>query len=1374
MQQSFAPPQARDQREAYGYYEYNPQATEDHEEHDDHGRDHNANEHNDALADHEEEDAEVRKKSSMPVLLGRPPNYKPTPLRWPFITVVIILLFIAIGLVVYAKKAMPNSEGDAIILGLNPTATTGDSPTAGPTQRRFARAAVVNASTPVSVDALSSTANVASSVVLTTIPSSDVVATTSLPTSPGTATISPSLVGSLPHSSHLSDVSATGGTDSASGSTSAPVSASTSTGSFPATNSETSSTGVSNSGTSSGTSSGGAANTGTTRTPSSRVTPSLTTLTGISETITLTIDPSVTGTGTNTDFNYNKNAASNTTTMLVPTGTSVRLTTFNVTMPESTTTFISTVTSVHLTTVLTESTFLTTVVSSSFTVFPTSFQGLLPPGFTFNGTFPPPPPPPTTSSGGGPEPSGGPAGTTVFYEFTTVFSSVTTVSSVSSATTVFESAVVSTLPATIIPEVGPVTVTYYETIVPTHNGPATVEQPATQLPNKPDAPKNGDPVQVTNIQIVDGTTVGVLKTQAPTVVVVGANEQVVTQVERPVETGVVQVGGTVVTNYVVITPSPGVAVERVATVGGTPVTVVKNADPVTVETVIGGVRQTVVQTPPPQTIVSVAGGTVTTIKDFVAPAAAGQGVTYTLVSNAGGTPVTQVVVTTPVGPPYQPISYTVVKDVGGTKVTEVVVTTPPPGQAFSYTVVSTVGGTPVTQVVVATPTGAPFQPVSYTTVRNVGGTPTVITITPPPTSFVTTINGTPVTVVTQPPVTSFTSTVGGSLTTEIVVTTPSGTGLITLTFVSTSGGTLSSYTSTLSPTTFVTTISGKLTTITSTPSASTSFSTRKPSTRTLTSTSTPSSSPTGGISALPTVVASTKVYTWTHADIFVGTFLPPLLGVGLVILLRVIDLNAKLYQPFQSLAQAGGAQGAESLTMQYTGLMAFITPVVTLLQGHPVPFITTLMVGCASFIVPLATEAIGLKLHGYCYLNTASQQCGPSLGISPVPANALIGLISAVIVLLLLILFFMRRWATGLNANPWSIAGIASLSGSTQVRIRQSSQQAIKRAVSQKQYGLGWFQNALGRNEYGIILMDESGRGLHDHGEIDSDSDGLSSTGAAEGPQTLPFMTLRHPWRISLILFELAVLIFIIYYHVYYHGKVSDGGRLWGAMNSNSFGVRFISAIIGVIIAFCWQSFFLGVSVMTPYQLMATRTQPAARSILLSLSTNPFSGIYAAVKQRHLFFFATSLAAILSEFLPVLLSNVPFSLSQTGVTATVCTAMSGLFLSIHIAVLIASFFIRYPPMPVDPRSVAGAMYYVSQSHMLTSDFDGVSQLDAEDRDRRVKESGRRYFYGVLVGGTWRRMGVDYDLGPSDEVVTTYRGARSDEAPAMDSHDYRNI
>jgi len=828
-------------------------------------------------------------------------------------------------------------------------------------------------------------------------------------------------------------------------------------------------------------------------------------------------------------------------------------------------------------------------------------------------------------------------------------------------TEVVTSTKVNTILPTVIPTYGEVTITYYSTQLPPP-GPDTVIDEAGRQ-KQPET-------------IVDNPETMTIVHSEPPVVIVTPIIKVETQVlDQKVETGVTLIEGVATTNIVVITPTPAVPVGRVTTEGGV----------------------------------------VTTVQDLVAPLAVGQPVTYTVVTD--------------------------------------------------------VGGQPTTQVIVATPTGAPFQPITYTTTRLVGGTPTVVTLAPPPTTFVTTIDGTPVTRVTTPPVTSFTTTVGGTLTTEIVVTTPTGTEPITLTFVSTSGGTLSTFTRTQSPTTIVATISGKLTTFTSTPRPSTSLSTKSGSTRTLNATPT-------SVSTLPTVVASTKVFGWGPKDLFVGTFLPPLFGIGLVILIRVIDLNAKLYQPFQSLAKDGGASGAESLAMQYAGIMAFITPVTTMLQGHPVPFITTIMVGCASFIVPLATEAIGLKLHGTCYSNTASKKCGPSLGISPTPANALIGLIAVIVILLLLVLFFSARWPTGVNANPWSIAGIASLAGNPQTRIQQGGPAAIKRAVSEKQYAMGYYQNSFGQEEYGIVLADESGRGLQDSGDSGEAFNGSeafdgATSGRVGSTKLLPFMPLRFPWRIAFILFQLGVFIFIIYYYIYYNNKVNDGGKLWAFMTSNAFGVRFIFAVIGVIIAFGWQSFFLSVSAVTPFQQMAKRTQSAARSILMSPLTNPFSGVYTAVRYRELFLFVTSLAAILSEFLPLLLSNVPFSLAQPYDAAAACSILSCIFLSVCIAVLIASFFVRYPPMPVDPRSIAGAMYYVSQSHML-SDFSGISRLDAKERELRVKEMGRRYFYGVLVGGSWRRMGVDYDMGPSEGVVTAYSGARWDSPPPVGPSNPREV
>ncbi|KAK3393528.1 hypothetical protein B0H63DRAFT_554884 [Podospora didyma] len=1274
-------------------YEYSLQASEDNDE---------------------GQDEIARGEAKPPVGYGpqtgrRKPDYKPTPLRWPFITVVVILLLAAIGLIVYADRAMPDSDTDAVFAGDNPVVRRRNLPR---------RSVSFNESTTTAPTPSSSSLDVSSSIILST-GSDDSLTVLVEPSASTTGSLESqtSSVGSLSSSPTLLLTSST--IPSASRSSRSITGAASSSGSLS--------------------------------------TAPVTEPGDVNRHAVVT-NSSSTATGSST-------ATLPSGARLIPISSFVSSFTSYSTADESTINVTSTGTRVVTSSVTRSTTSFTTITSTVMSVFPTTFASFVSQSGTMVGS--------AVATGM----------TSAVVIQTTTLGSVILAPGQTTFTETFTSTSQSTVPETVIPVVGSVTITYYQTVFPS---PGAIENPPQTRPQE-----QVNPVQVTHIDVVGGTTIAVVQTLPPAVIAVPTNQVVPSVFTPPAEIAITQIGGQVVTSILVVTPSPGVSVNMVTNVGGTPVTVVNTPDPVTRETIIGGIIRTVVETPPPQTVVSMEGGTPTTIGVIVAPDVPGQPVTYTVVSNAGGTHVTQVVVTTPAGPPFQPITYTAVKIVDGTPITEVLVNTPTgsPAQPFTFTVVNTIGGTPVTQVLVTTPTGAPFKPVSFTITTNIGGTPTVVTITPSPTSFVTTINGTPVTTVATPPVTSFTTTVGGTLTTQTLITTPTGTEPITLTFVSTSGGTLSTLTRTFAPTTFLTTISGKLTTITSTPSLTTSFSTQSASTRTLTSISmsTATFTPTAS-NNLPveSIIVKTKVYKWTEADIFLGTFLPPLLGVALVIPLRIIDLNAKLYQPFQSLAKDGGASGAETMMMKYTGLMAFVTPVITMMQGHPVPFITTLMVGFASFMVPLATEAIGLKLHGTCYWNTASlTKCGPALGISPGPARALIALIAAVIIMLLLVLFFMQKWASGVNANPWNIAGMASLAGNTQIRIRQNTEGAMRRAISQKQYGLGYFTNALGREEYGIVLTDESGRGLQDNMEGDSESEIFDANGEAKGHgargsgKYLPFMPLRYPWRITLIVFQLAVLAFIIYYYVYYRsvaerrGNVVDGGQLWGLIKTSTFGVRFVSAVIGVIIAFCWQSFFLSVSFMVPYQMMAQRTRLPANSILFSPSTNAFSGIWVAIKQRHLFLFVVSVSSILSEFFPVLLSNVPFSLTQTNTAATVCDILSAVFLTFLTGVLVASFFVRWPPMPVDPRCIAGSMFYVSQSHML-NDMDGVSQLNRKERDRRVQEIGRRYYYGVLIGGSWRRLGVDCDLGPSDSVVTAYRGARIDEPPAIREPDEQNL
>lgn len=152
--------------------------------------------------------------------------------------------------------------------------------------------------------------------------------------------------------------------------------------------------------------------------------------------------------------------------------------------------------------------------------------------------------------------------------------------------------------------------------------------------------------------------------------------------------------------------------------------------------------------------------------------------------------------------------------------------------------------------------------------------------------------------------------------------------------------------------------------------------------------------------------------------------------------------------------------------------------------------------------------------------------------------------------------------------------------------------------------------------------------------------------------------------------------------------------------------------------------------------------QYARASILLSPPSNALTGFVSALRRRHPFMAAAALASLLSEFLPVLLNNVPFRLTQTHATHVVCTWLAVGLLAASLLVVLASFCVRWPHMPADVSTVAGGVYYVFDSGMLWS-FEGLGAVRQGERDWRVKEMGVRYAFGEMTGVTGaHRIGVD--------------------------------
>ncbi|KAL1910847.1 hypothetical protein Sste5344_003390 [Sporothrix stenoceras] len=752
--------------------------------------------------------------------------------------------------------------------------------------------------------------------------------------------------------------------------------------------------------------------------------------------------------------------------------------------------------------------------------------------------------------------------------------------------------------------------------------------------------------------------------------------------------------------------------------------------------------------------------------------------TAVVVTGTDGLPTTQMQVV--------PTEVTSVATVGGTVMTVGMQTIDMQTVAqnvVGQTVVTVDGTVKTLNVVTAVATGTGFQPITVTEVTLSNGTPvTTVVVTTPTVSD---------------PIT-FTVAGGGVLSDYESYS------------VSMSGGSLVTIVRTRPPTTIVTSLSGHLTTFVSTPPPSTMLSTEASSTMVSTSVSTPASSspdrnqPTPSNS--PTVIVTTQVFHLQPAHYFLATFLPAFIAVLLSLPLRVIDVNAKMYLPFNALSGSSrhhNARGSESLTLDFSGIVSSISAPVSAAwnYGEPVPLLTTTLVALSSLMAPLATEALGIKLHGSCSVTNESG-CAGALGVSPAPAYVLVGLLALMVALLLALVVLLQRWRTGVRANPWNLAGIAALTACptllpTNARQRSravATEKSLRRALEDKRLALGFYETAHGHEAFGIVPFhevahrddgndsDDDGNNLHLGGHIDDDA-----------PSGQPFLALTVAYRAAFAIFLAALLVLVLVYHIVAAGAGGAAGTVdptatsfgdWVA--TNSFGVRFAMAALGVAVSFCWTTLFLSVAAVTPFQAMATpgRPQPPERSILLPLRpTNEFSGLWVALRLafgggrftrrgsssdnvplRHAVYLGlVALMTMASEFLPVLLANVPYNVTQTLEASVVCARLVAVVLVLMLLTLLASFVaVRWPALPADPRTLVGAMYYVVDSHVLPAALESIADrtggaclalMDTAEKTARVQQLSRRYYYGDIVGRSGqRRLAVDADVTLMDPVV----------------------
>ncbi|KAJ2896033.1 hypothetical protein MKZ38_005918 [Zalerion maritima] len=520
---------------------------------------------------------------------------------------------------------------------------------------------------------------------------------------------------------------------------------------------------------------------------------------------------------------------------------------------------------------------------------------------------------------------------------------------------------------------------------------------------------------------------------------------------------------------------------------------------------------------------------------------------------------------------------------------------------------------------------------------------------------------------------------------------------------------------------------------------------------------------------------------------FIGTFLPTLATALLTIVVRMVDLQAKLYTPWHRLTYSIGSSTKESLCLRTSGWHSIIASMRAVIGGEFLVFLSTVLLACSALLVPLSAESVALKLEGTC-TRLSFSGCTLKLAVFPIPAKAALGLMGFMLLVATLLMIVLTRWRTGVAANPWSIAGVASLSTNQEVRQllvnslpngnRAISHGRLLRALRERHFRLAWFYGKHSSPEYGIVLHDQSCSSLSDRsstkdgGKKYSDADDVNQDSAMaekellgthntwEIERNLPFSMLT-PWgRAVFLLFLTGVEVVILYYN-------NTGGDTAFEifMDDQGFGVRFLWTALGVITTFFWSSYFHSVATLSPYTLMSSSAtsggQPASKSILLHPPSNPFSGLFRAIHRGQPYLILVSFTAILSEFMPLILNQIPYRPTQTLQVHRVTYIVSVTVLSFMILVILLSFWpkmVRWPHMPLDPSTIAGAMFMVADSWMMWG-FEGMGamgNMDEKERDERIKARGERYEYGEIVGNAGTvggmRVGVDcVDAGGDNRI-----------------------
>ncbi|KAF8244252.1 hypothetical protein K440DRAFT_636321 [Wilcoxina mikolae CBS 423.85] len=488
-----------------------------------------------------------------------------------------------------------------------------------------------------------------------------------------------------------------------------------------------------------------------------------------------------------------------------------------------------------------------------------------------------------------------------------------------------------------------------------------------------------------------------------------------------------------------------------------------------------------------------------------------------------------------------------------------------------------------------------------------------------------------------------------------------------------------------------------------------------------------------------------------HVYYFAFQYLPNVIAVLLSMLWRVIDTDIKRIETFYQLSE--NQPRVSFLTENLLFTNAYFVSLRAAWRQQWIVFLSAIIyfpfLASVQFLAPIT---IFLDTVVPCDGFQDNRTCGsPFPAIRPVLVRVLQGVLGVIAACVIAIAVLQRRRKSLLCAEPWSLAGLATL---------VADWSGLRRGFGAVDVGdsMGDLKRLLAGSgdRYALVNGEYQGKPHVGIQVIPGSVEGDAPLGSPRSRRARKSWHVQRPlalWTASIvgyILFLGGVLTILLIY------QFTSGSRIEHFMSGQGIGVKVFFVVLAVTARFGWEPIEREARHLEVFHILSLRHQHVSTLFRDHPRSFPLVSEISALFRGRFFLCLLGTVGLLIEVLVIVISGVPYSGTQTYLDANIA-----MFLSVSAlgATIIAAGLALYrrrrmaAGMPRVPYTLAAVMTYLYAARML-DDFVGLSTLGRKDRDKAIMDVGRNktYGFGWTVGrDDVKRVGVD-----EEELEGDYR------------------